>query len=206
MNFRIKASLLLVAMLVAATTGSSIAQAKEKYFHSISATTVFETQTVTHVFQTRAGKVTCKVAKGQGANSSLTVMEITLSFWLEQCTAFGFINVPVHTSGCDWRLTSENTTSGSLKPARRELVCGLGKAVEITAPGCTTKIETQNLEGGVTLANGSSGGKKDITATYNISGIAYNECGTNYTDGIYTGTSTITATGSGGAAADIWYE
>jgi hypothetical protein len=141
-------------------------------------------QTTTHYFTTFAGKVTCKTVHWSGTAAS-TTSELTMTPKFETCTAFGFINTPIDVNGCALLITATGVT---------HVECPAGKEIEITTPGCTTKIGPQTISGN-TFANNA--GKTDVVMTMNASGITYNECGKSFSNATYTGASTLTY---------IWFE
>jgi hypothetical protein len=191
MNRKIKTlGVVLASVFAMSAIGASAASAAE--FHSaIHPQEIHGTQTTGHVFTTNAGTVTCKKATFTGTTSAKTSATQTLSPDYNECTAFGFINVPIHENGCAYIFDASGTT---------EVECPEGKKIEITAPFCTTTVGPQHIAGGMSFANNA--GKTDINATTNIkTEIDYNECGTNRTNGSYTGGTTVT-----GASGSIWYE
>jgi hypothetical protein len=206
MSRKIKIFGVLTAVFALTAVSVSSAFATERYFHSESTSTTFSgTQTTGHVFTTNAGKVTCTTAKFTGSASVATTMELTIEPEYKSCTAFGFIGVPIDVNGCHYLFTSETATKGTTEPVITHITCPTGKAIEVTAPGCTTKVGPQTI-GGNSFDNGTSGGKKDVTVTTNVEGIEYNECGTVRNNGKYTGTTTVTGKNSEGAATGVWYE
>lgn len=166
-------------------------QAGAAEFHSAAVpNTISGSQSTSHVFTTDAGTVTCKTFTFSGTLSSSTTTAIEVTPTYGSCTAFGFIGVTIHNNGCRATFTRDGS--------HHVYWCPPGKKVEITAPFCTTTVGPQYVASGVSFAN--NGGKTDIIATTNISGIEYNECGTIKTNGKYTGTSTLTGSSS------VWYE
>ncbi|HEX3240504.1 MAG TPA: hypothetical protein VHR18_10265 [Solirubrobacterales bacterium] len=177
MNRKIKTlGVVLASVLAMSAIGASAASAAE--FHSaVHPQEIHGTQTTSHVFTTNAGTVTCKKATFTGTSAAKTSATQTLSPDYNECTAFGFINVPIHENGCALLFYANGTS---------EIACPFGKKIEITAPFCTTTIYPQHLTGGVTYATITT----DITVTTNITGIHYNECGTTRTNGTLTGKTT----------------
>lgn len=176
--------LVLAAVFAMGAVMASAASAAE--FHSAAApVTLSGSQSTSHVFTTNAGTVTCKVATFSGSSSVKTTSEITMTPKYENCTAFGFISVPIHVKG-DYLFTANGDVH-------------VNGTFEITAPGCTTTVSgPQTLKGANSFSNNA--GKTDVIAKTNASGIAYNECGTARTNGTYTGTTTVTGT------SNVWYE
>ena len=181
--------LVLASVFAMSAIGASAASAAE--FHSaVHPQSVSGSQTTSHVFTTDAGTVTCKKATFSGTTAAKTSTTQTLTPSYTECTAFGFVNVPIHINGCGYIFHNNGTTV---------VECPSGKSIQITAPFCTTSVGAQHIASGMSFGNNA--GKTDIVATTNIKGIAYNECGTPKTNGTYTGTTTVT-----GASGSIWYE
>ena len=193
MNRKFKTlGLVLASVFAMSAIGASAASAAD-FRSEVHPQSVSGTQTTSHVFTTDAGTVTCKKATFSGTTSGTTASTQTLTPEYDECTAFGFVNVPIHENGCGYIFNANGTT---------EVECPSGKKIEITVPFCTTTVGEQHIGEGMSFS--SNAGKTDIIATTNITktiGIDYNECGTNKTNGSYTGTTTVT-----GASGSIWYE
>lgn len=176
----------LVMAAVFAMSAVSVSAASAAEFHAASApVTLSGSQTTSHVFTTAAGTVTCKVATFSGTSSVKTTSEITMVPTYEGCTAFGFVEVPVHVKG-DYLFTANGDIHITGK-------------FQITAPFCTTTVEgPQTIKGGNSFANNA--GKTDVNVTTNAKGIAYDECGTPRTGATYTGGTTVTG------SSNVWYE
>jgi hypothetical protein len=178
------------AVLAMSALGASAASAGE--FHSANApATITGTQSVSHVFTTNAGAVTCKSATFSGTQSGKTATEITMTPTYKDCTAFGFINVPIDTNGCAFRFLSNGTTV---------IECPFGPEIEITVPKCTISIGPQHLASGMSYTTTGSAPNRAITTDTNISGIEYDECGTVRTNGTYSGSTSLK-----GSAGEIWW-
>ena len=192
MNRKFKTlGLVLASVFAMSALGASAASAAE--FHSAAhPQTITGSQSGSHVFTTNAGTVTCTTANFTGTTSAKTSATQTLAPDYNNCTAFGFINVPIHENGCAYIFNINGTT---------EVECPSGKKIEITAPFCTTTVGPQHLAtGGNTFHTVGSTPNRHITTTTHISNeIDYNECGTNRTNGTYTGTTTVK-----GASGEIW--
>lgn len=173
----------LVMAAVFAMSAVSVSAASAAEFHAETApVTLSGSQSSTHVFTTAAGTVTCKVATFSGSSSVKTTKEITMTPKYENCTAFGFISVPIDVKG-DYLFTA----NGDIHVNGEFL---------ITTPGCTTTVSKQTIKGGNSFSNGAG----DVNVETNASGIAYNECGTERTGATYTGKTTVTG------SSVIWYE
>lgn len=201
---------LLVAIFALSAVSASSALATEKSFHHDAPSgkaTIHAVQTTSEVFTTNAGTMTCKTVTSVGMLEVPTTMELTMAPTYGGCSAFGFINIPIHSNGCHYLYTTATTTGGAIQPNPiTHITCPPGKAIEITTPFCPIKIGPQTLQS-LSFTTGSSGGKKDLTIVKNLTNIHYDECGTTRTNGTWTGQTTAVATDTvGGAAANLWYE
>ena len=191
MNRKLKTlGLVLASVFAMSAIGASAASAAE--FHSeVHPQSVSGTQTTSHVFTTDAGTVTCKKATFSGTTSASTSATQTLTPDYNECTAFGFTNVPVHENGCAYIFNANGTS---------EVECPSGKKIEITAPFCTTSIGPQHFASGShTYHNETSILWGFYRKTTHTTKMAYNECGTNKTNGTYTGNTDIK-----GASGKVW--
>jgi hypothetical protein len=179
----------LAAVFAMSALGASAASAAE--FHSaVAVQAVTGTQSTSHVFTTTSGTVTCKTAQFTGSTTAKTTTTQTMLPNYDNCTAFGFIGVPIHENECEYIFNVNGST---------ELKCPAGKSIEITVPGCTTTVGSQTFASGNTFSSNAT--KTDINVTTNVSGIKYKECGgAEQTGGTYKGTTTTTASSA------IWYE
>ena len=167
--------LVLAAVLALGAVGASAATAATTFHTAVHPQFISSEVTSSHVLTTNAGTGTCAVTTFAGVTSASTSATQTLGLNFDKCTMFGFINVPVHENNCYFTFNANGTSN---------LTCS-GNPIEITTPFCTTTIGTQHIASGMSYANSSG----DILATTNISGIKYNECGTNRTNGTYKGQS-----------------
>jgi hypothetical protein len=202
MHFKFKAlGLALVAVFAMSAVAASSASAVN--FKSESATT-FLTGDVgaQNIFTVWGGTVKCNTVniKNGTSFSPAEVATIEAEPVYGGCTAFGQ-NSTIDTNGCKYKFTAASTTAGNAS-----IACPEGKEIVITVgdPGviCTVKVKTQTPSTStVDYANGTAGGKGDVTVTSTVSGIAYTSsggiCGTSgpvagYTGGNYTGSFTVT--------------
>ena len=192
-------SLGLALMAVAAFGVVGVSAASAAEFHSEGATTTLTgTQTSQHVFTTTAGTVKCNTATFSGTQSGATTQFVTVTPFYSGCIAFGFINVPIHVNACTYTFDANN--SGQV-----EIKCPAGKAIEMTAPGCTTTIGAQKGLKSRTYTNEGAGTTRELTVHTNIAGIHYVECGTTRTNGTYVGTTKITGETALKAHLGVWW-
>lgn len=190
---KLKGKILGLGLATAFALGATGASAAE--FHSgagLNPNPLSGIQSTGHVFTTNAGTVTCTTVSFSAGAPAGTTSSLTLTPNYDKCSAFGFINTAIDENGCAYVLHAGGTS---------EIECPSGKKIEITAPFCTTTVGPQHLAtGGNTFHTVGSTPNRHITTTTHISNeIDYNECGTNRTNGTYTGTTTVK-----GASGEIW--
>ena len=188
---KLKGKILGLGLATAFALGATGASAAE--FHSgagLNPNPLSGIQSTGHVFTTNAGTVTCTTVSFSAGAPAGTTSSLTLTPNYDKCSAFGFINTAIDENGCAYVLHAGGTS---------EIECPSGKKIEITAPFCTTTIGPQHIASG--LSYKSNEAETDFLVTTSIkSEIDYNECGTNYTNGDYTGTTTVTG------EASVWFE
>ena len=179
-----------VVVFALASLGASAASAAE--FRAASApATLSGTQAIGHVLTTNAGKMTCKhITLTGGSMAATTATQLTFTPVYKECTAFGFIGVTVDVNKCTITLRAAKEWS---------INCSVGEAIEITTPGCTTKLVDQLVPGtNVTYIN--NGGKTDFEAVTTSTGVLYNECGTVRNNATYSGGTTVTG------SVNVWWQ
>lgn len=189
-----------VAVLAFSAVIASAASATNK-FHAAQTHTILKgSQTTQHVFKTNAGTVTCSTATFEGTQEAATQTQVTIAPNYNNCTAFGFINVPVHENGCHYLFTYDNTA---------HVTCP-SKPIEVTAPGCNVTVDDQTIG---TVDFNNNGTKQDVNVVATVTGIDYTQhdegitCqGGFFTNGQYTGTTTVTGQNTAGGAVAVWYE
>ena len=138
------------------------------------------------------------------------VNSITVHPVYTSCTTLGQ-SAAVTTTGCNYVFTkfAGSTTTGI--ETEVAIVCGAGNAIVITHESCTKTIRSQNGLKTVLFTNSSP--EADLTATFNLAGIVYEEAGPTCTsagvmaNGTYTGTATFQGfEDPGGAAVKYWVE
>lgn len=167
------------------------------------------------VFVTDAGSVSCSEANYSGEQVGTEVSEVTVTPSYSGCTAFGFVNVPIHVNGCQYKFTAI-TKEGANFEGAVDIVCPAGKVIEVTAPLCTVTIGSQNNLKKVTYTNVGSGTTREVTVDVAITGITYVEhrssifspCPSNTvtkTNGTYNGAGLVTGSNAG-VHRGIWVE
>jgi hypothetical protein len=168
---------------------SSAALAEE--FHVASApATVTGNQAASLVLTTNAGSALCKTVNLSGTQASKTQESLEVSVSMSGCVAFGFLNIPIHWNGCSFKWTA----SGSA-----HILCTAGKAIEITAPFCTTQVPGQSLSGGATFTTLGAAPNRHIVEHWNFTKLKYIECGTLRENGTWHGSTTTSA------SSDSWF-
>jgi hypothetical protein len=202
----------LLGMTVAAllaTVALSVSAASAADFHSEAAHTIIDgAQQVAEdgVFTVNAGTIKCKSQSYSGTSESATVTSTTTVTLTSGCTAFGFVNAAVDSNYCHYTVTAHhvthitNTTAGTA-------------CTTFTAFNCHVKIEPQTISSGITFDNSGSGSSRDITVTFNLTGIKYTQesksfpgCSNGtFTNGTYKASATLTGTNTAGGQVGIWH-
>jgi Trypsin len=155
-------------------------------------------------FTTEAGTIECKAATYHAvAEESSSTLTVTPEY--KECSAFG-LSATVSTEGCTYVFHVLKKVSADNYRANVDISCPEGKSIKFVAGTCKLETKSQNgLERDDLIDDTSASPKKDITVRPTIAGITYtvtqdgigcpfNGTGTK-TDGEYTSTENITATG-----------
>jgi hypothetical protein len=183
--------------LALATTMASAAHAAQFMSDGNVEAKVEANQSTTHTFSVEGNNSTCGTAKFATAglfNSprSSVVLHPTYS----GCTAFGFINVVISTTGCDLVFTAPGTVVAGKVPGGLEIVCDPGKAITVTAGTCEVSIGPQSFTKGLTFENNSAVFPRTVTLHSAVTGIEVTKVkdgflcplsGTGPVKGTYTG-------------------
>jgi len=209
--------LALMAIIAMSAVVVSLASAAEVEFKLESSPTVLTgTQEGSgDVFHTMGGNVTCGKATYEGSVTGTSSPEAEVEPTYGNCTAFGFINVPIHINECRYRFTSGEEKGGNFEGSL-DSVCPEGKAIEITSPGCRVTVGTQTPTGGtITYTNIGTGAAREIRLDVALTGIHYIEdengggcssAGVTTTDGTYNGHVTVTGENAKKVHRGIWVE
>lgn len=143
-----------------------------------------------HIFSVEGNKVECETAHFATAGFVASPSEkITVHPEYSGCTAFGFVNATVETTGCDYVLNANGPLAVS---------CSGTSEIVITASTCQAKVASQSLASGLSYTNNGGG---TVTVSANVSGIT----ATKTKDGFlcpFSGTGTVSnATYTGGTIA-----
>ena len=136
----------------------------------VSTTHLDLSQKTINVFKSTAGEVTCTTLTGTAhlTSKEFTAIE-TSELKFEGCHIIFFgstVSATVKANGCNYKLYAAETT---------DIVCPVGKEIEVTAAGCNIKIGAQT--GLKTLGYENDG--SHIDATLSLSGIKSTHSGFN---------------------------
>ncbi len=200
---------LLLGILVAAclvSPASSSAEAFSFWVSTSPATISAKSHSTETTLTTSTGTVRCGEVSQSGSFTGTSTAEFSTTPTFSECSAFGFLSVPVHSNGCSYKWTRETRVSGNYE-GRTDIICPLNQVIEVTAPGCTLTIGSQNGLGKVTYTNIGSGNTREITADVNLTNVGYEEhkplfgiCIDNTkfkTTGTWVDATILTATSSG---------
>jgi hypothetical protein len=158
------------------------------------------------VLTTDGGEVTCSGATYSGSATGTPAASVTLEPAYTGChLIFIFtFNVTIDTNGCAYEFTVQGGVNAN-NEGEVDIECPGGKAIEVTAPGCTITIAPQTGLRTITYTNkgnASPAKEMDITADLSITGITYEEhnvapnntCASSTshtTNGTYVGAATV---------------
>jgi len=195
-----------LALVACFAVSAVVASAASAEAYSFKAETVPTTLTGNQhagndVFTTDTGTVSCNIATYEGTQTVTPTNSVTVTPSYGECKAFGLFNVPIDVNGCQYQFTVGTKVSGNFE-GTVDVVCPSGKQIEVTAPGCTVTVKSQNNLGKVTYTNIGSGATREVTVDVGITGLAYEEhrplfgiCANNtspQTDGTYVGAGLVT--------------
>ncbi|MEZ5076454.1 MAG: hypothetical protein R2725_03315 [Solirubrobacterales bacterium] len=185
------AALLACGALLAASASANVFTAEAESVEVVGS----QTEEGQHVFSVEGSKAQCESAyfatEGEIAVPTETA-ELHPEF--SGCIVFGFINVPIQTTGCNLVFHAGTVaTEGETFDGSVDLICTPGNVVTITAGTCAIQLDTQEGLGGIRYENQTGG---EVLVEANVSGIAVNKTkdglpcplgGTGETTGNYTG-------------------
>ncbi|MET0559549.1 MAG: hypothetical protein ABW065_12915 [Solirubrobacterales bacterium] len=164
------------------------------------------------VFSTSAGTATCAITEFRGSNNAANATaEMPISFGAGNCVNFSENFKSILSNGCSFKFT----IGALISEGTIEVVCAMGKSIEIQKKECTVSIGAQKPLGNVSYKNSVANGKKIFEPTFEIkNGLNYTvagaKCGTAeglYTNGGITGTSRIAGEDPAKKALqDVWVE
>ena len=155
-----------LAVLALSLIGASAASALNYTASSYPTTGKADSQVGNDVLTTEAGALECKKhfqGTLNGPSSTLTITPI-----ITGCKAFGFLNATVTMNGCDYLFTEPTGTAPSFS-AIVDVVCPVGKVIEISAGTCKVTIGPQGPLSSVAISNTGT----DVSVKATITGIAY---------------------------------
>jgi len=154
------------------------------------------------------GSVVCETATLSGTLAG-AANNVTLHPVFGTCSAFDFVNIPVATTGCDFKLHSGALAGTGIWEGTLDVVCEAGKSITLTAFGCEVSIGSVNGLSELDLVDDREI-PEDVTVRPLIGGIPYTVkksgpvCALttgSFTNGSMTGRYTVTATAGGKATA-----
>jgi hypothetical protein len=189
--------LVLVAVLAVSAAPTSVAQATPN-FHSEVAPVLFEgDQVVPLLFSVELGLTTkCATAHLKGTSTAQTSTTLSLEAQYGTCKTFGLAS-DIKMNGCTYLF---HLVAGSSPPtATMDVSCPGGAKIEIesTFDNCIIKTSPQTGRNHVLFSYTGTGSTRDIDASFIVTGMSYEEVGSEcpdpgaHTDGEYTGTATL---------------
>ena len=113
------------------------------------------------VFNIEGSGVECNVAKTEGTGKDGETWGVMHPTY-EGCTAFGFVNATVTTTGCNLEAMATEETSTGVFAGELKLACESGKGVVITIGLCEATIGSQTVIEGTKATNMTSAGKMHV--------------------------------------------
>jgi hypothetical protein len=221
---------LIAVFAIGAVAASAASAAAEFTAETVPATitgeqtagTITSKEVTKHEFTTNLGVVKCSPATFDGEQTVAASTELKLLPTYGNttagtgCTTAGIAGLIVHFHECYYTLTAKETLTASSINMETHLVCPhnatTGEHVEITtSSGCTTTIPPQTFNKSMVTAEnaGGAGSAMDIKALIDVTGITYEEEGTNCIEpgvlqhgGTYKGVATLKGDKIPGGAAD----
>jgi hypothetical protein len=222
-------SLAVVAVLAMSAVAANAAQAASKFMTAGNVAATLSGEQVEgekHIFTVEPsagvkGEVKCTTAKFSGTMAAGAQETQTITPSYEKCNLNG-ITAVVDMNGCDYFFHSFSETSAGTFHGLADLVCPVGKHVELTVKETGTTVCTVTVFPKVNLGNieltNMAGTPADVTLKAEVGGLEYefdanvtNGCapfptGTKFTNGTYTGNTTVTAKNSLGTAVALTME
>lgn len=194
----------LILVLGAISPGAAIAGE----FHSEigTDTAIKASQVGTDVTTVNGGTWKCNEITYSGTQVGATATTIKVVPRFSECSAFGFVNIPIDSQQCTYEFSGDNSNMVIACPATEPLT--------VTSFNCWVTIPSQTIVGGVTYANTGSGSSRDLDITLNLSGFHYIQHSKSFpgcsngtrTDGKETGQITLLGFTTGGAQTGVWRE
>lgn len=206
-----------VAVLAMSAVVASAASASKFMSEGDVNVTVKADQIGSHVFSVTGNNITCTTAHFESAgliSSPATTVKVHPTY--TGCTAFGFLNSPITTTGCDYILSSGTESSADKFPASLELTCETGKKIIIVAGTCEVTVSgPQTFGTGLEFVNTTGASPKDVDLNASSVTVAVNKVkdgflcplgGTGAGTGSYTGETTVRGYDSGGTQVGVTVE
>lgn len=202
-------ALVIVAAFAMSAMAAQGAVAHDYFFEKSPTTLTGDEDKFEHGFILGSTTITCKKAAFVGTATGTQADHIRLHPTYTECTSegpSGKLGITATTTGCDYTLDSDTTTSAELlgEHASTSIVCETGKSILLAGPGCSITIGgAPNNQGihGLRFVNHGSGATRSITIETTTAAIHYNVAGVfceasgqkpgTYKNGLYSGLSTV---------------
>jgi hypothetical protein len=203
----------LAALAMSATIASS-AQAAQFMSEGNVPVKIEAFQSTTHTFSVEGNNLTCATATFTSAFVESPRSSLALHPVLTGCTAFGFINAVVSTTGCDLVFTAPGAVVAGKVPGALEIVCAPGKAITVTTGPCEVSIGPQSFSSGLTFENVATS-PRTVTLKAAVTGIETTKVkdgflcplsGTGPAKGTYTGNTLARGFSESGLQTSITLE
>lgn len=205
-----------VAVLAMSAFVASAASASKFMSEGNVNVTVKADQTGSHVFTVDGSSITCTTAHFESAgliSSPAATVKVHPTY--EGCTAFGFVNSPITTTGCDYTLSSGTESAADKFPGSLELTCSGTNKITIVAGTCEVTVSgPQTFGTGLEFVNNTAG-TKTVLLDANAVKVNVNKVkdgflcplsGTGAGTGTYTGETTVKGFNSGSTQVGVTVE
>jgi hypothetical protein len=201
--------LALIAVLAMSVVAASAAQAEPTIELGAATADIEGEQTATHTFTVDGSSIECTTAKFTSTSVANGSTWVTAHPEYSGCTAFGFLNSSVTTTGCNYEAMANGAEGAEMNFAGElKVVCSGTSKIVIKAPAsvpvCEAEVGSQTIAatgGGMTWTNNTvspmdvilKNNKTPVAVTKTKDGFACPFSGTGATTGTYSGTTTFRA-------------
>jgi hypothetical protein len=195
---------ILAILAVSALSGAASASAAEFHASAVGLSLHGE-QKSSHKFTVTGSSITCTTATFTGTTAALNTTTQKMHPSYSGCTAFGFVGATVKTEGCQYifhtgtgTVDLEECTNGGIvveaSSAFGKCVMDTPNQTGINNQSWTTEGESPNRD--ILSTSNATNVKVKVTTSTGICPLTVGE----HTNGTYTGTTTVKATGG-----EVWY-
>lgn len=203
MNRTLKTFSLITAAMMSLALSASSASAGQFHF---GASHVTISGSGEDVLTLGAGTLRCKKVTYGGTQATATATTVRVKPSYAECSAFGFVNVPIDVGSCEYELSGDNN---DLKIVN----CG-SNPITVTAFNCWVTISDQTSPQSITYVAGGAGNTHDVRFHANSTTLSYTQHSKSFpgclkgsfTNGSFTGSGTVKTFDTGGGQVALTRE